>query len=114
MNTYKIGHKTIYTNNYIFNVTITVNNINKLAYLEHKDLYDIDVLIKTNNKQVINYLDNLGQQDVRISEDDGYIQFINSIDYIKSNEEIYKIEIRTTSSKSQQTIYNYILNLLNN
>ena len=111
MNTYKIGHKTIYANNYIFNATITVNNINKLAYLEHKDLYDIDVLIKTNNKQVINYLDNLGDQDVRITEDYGYIQFINSIDYIKSNEEIYKIEIRTTSSNSQQQINELITNM---
>ena len=113
MKTYKINNQTIYTEEYEFNKPASLDLLNKLANLEYKGLYDLDINIYTNDKQIINYLDKLGRQDLTLSEDEGYIQFLNSIDYTitKDPQTIYKIEIRTTTRKAQKEIYNLINNM---
>ena len=65
------------------------------------------------SKQIINFLDKLGQQDLTLSEESGYIQFLNSIDYeiTEDPQTIYKIEVRTTTKKAQKEIYNLINNM---
>ena len=113
MKIYKINNQTIYTEEYEFNKPANLELLTCLANMEHKSLYDLDINIYTSNKQIINYLDKLGQQDLTLSEDDGYIQFTNSVDYTitKDPQTIYKIEIRTTTKKAQKEIYNLINNI---
>ena len=113
MKTYKIGNQTIYTEEYEFNKPANLELLIKLAMLEYKGLYDLDINVYTSNKQITNYLDKLGQQDLTLSEESGYIQFENSIDYtiIEDLQTIYKIEIRTTTKKAQKEIYNLINNI---
>ena len=113
MKTYKINNQTIYTEEYKFNKPADLNILNKLAMLEYKNLYDLDINIYTNSSQIINYLDKLGQQDLTLSEESGYIQFTNSVDYtiIEDPQTIYKIEVRTTTKKAQKEIYNLINNM---
>ena len=110
---YKINNQTIYTQEYEFNKPASLDLLNKLANLECKGLYDLDINIYTSNKQIINYLDKLGQQDLTLSEESGYVQFTNSVDYTitKDPQTIYKIEIRTTTRKAQKEIYNLINNM---
>ena len=113
MKTFKIGNKIIYTEEKEFNKPDSLELLIKFAMLEHKSLYDLDINIYTSNKQIINYLDKLGQQDLTLTEESGYIQFSNSIDYTitKDPQTIYKIEIRTTTKKAQKEIYNLINNM---
>ena len=113
MKTYKIGSQTIYAEEYKFNLPADLNILNKLAMLEYKGLYDLDINIYTSSNQIIEYLNKLGQQDLTLSEESGYIQFINSIDYtiIEDPQTIYKIEIRTTTKKAQKEIVNLINNM---
>ena len=113
MKTYKISTQTIYMEEYEFNKPDSLELLTCLANLEYKGLYDLDINIYTSNKQIINYLDKLGQQDLTLSEESGYIQFTNSIDYtiIEDSQTIYKIEIRTTTKKAQKEIYNLINNM---
>ena len=113
MKTYKIGTQTIYAEEYQYNLPADLNIINKLAMLEYKGLYDLDINVYTSDKQIINYLDKLGQQDLTLTEESGYIQFINSVDYTitEDPQTIYKIEIRTTTKKAQKEIYNLINNM---
>ena len=113
MKTYKIGLQTIYTEEYEFNKPANLELLTWLANLEYKSLYDLDINIYTSNKQIINYLDKLGQQDMTLSEERGYIQFTNSVNYeiTKDPQTIYKIEIRTTTKKAQKEIYNLINNM---
>ena len=110
---YKINNQTIYSEEYEFNKPASLELLIKLANLEYKSLYDLDINIYTSNKQIINYLDKLGQQDMTLSEESGYIQFTNSIDYIiiEDPQTIYKIEVRTTTKKTQKEIYNLINNM---
>ena len=113
MKTYKIGTQTIYTEEYEFNKPASLDLLIKLAMLEYKNLYDLDINIYTNNSKIINYLDRLGQQDLTLTEESGYIQFENSIDYTVTEDPqtIYKIEVRTTTKKAQKEIYNLISNI---
>ena len=113
MKTYKINNQTIYTEEYEFNKPASLDLLIKLAMLEYKGLYDLDINIYTNSSKIINYLDKLGQQDLTLTEESGYIQFKNSIDYTitKDQQIIYKIEIRTTTKKAQKEIYNLINNM---
>ena len=113
MKSYKIGNQTIYAEEYQYNLPADLNILNKLADLEYKGLFDLDINIYTSNKQIINYLDKLGQQDMTLSEENGYIQFKNSIDYtiIEDQQTIYKIEIRTTTRKAQKEINELIANM---
>ena len=110
---YNINNQTIYTQEYEFNKPASLELLIKLANLEYKGLYDLDINIYTSNKQIINYLDRLGQQDLTLSEETGYIQFTNSVDYTitKDPQTIYKIEIRTVTKKAQKEIYNLINNM---
>lgn len=113
MKTYKIGSQTIYTEEYKFNKTDSLDLLNKLAYLEYKSLYDLDINIYTSSSKIINYLDELGNQDLTLSEENGYIQFINSVDYTitEDTQTVYKIEIRTTTKKAQKEISMLIDNM---
>ena len=113
MKSYKISNQTIYTEEYEFNKPDSLELLIKLANMEHKSLYDLDTNIYTSNKQIINYLDKLGQQDLTLTEESGYIQFTNSIDYeiTEDSQTIYKIEVRTTAKKAQKEIYNLINNM---
>ena len=113
MKTYKIGTQTIYTEEYLVNKPASLELLMQLAMLEYKGLYDLDINIYTCSSQIINYLDRLGQQDMTLSEESGYIQFKNSVDYTitKDPQTIYKIEIRTTTKKAQKEIYNLINNM---
>ena len=113
MKIYKINNQTIYTERYEFNKPASLELLIKLAMLEYKGLYDLDINVYTSNKQITNYLDKLGQQDLTLTEESGYIQFTNSIDYtvIEDPQTIYKIEVRTTTKKAQKEIYNLINNM---
>ena len=113
MKSYKISNQTIYTERYEFNKPASLDLLIKLAMLEYKNLYDLDINIYTSSSKIINYLDKLGQQDLTLTEENGYIQFINSIDYTitKDPQTIYKIEVRTTTKKAQKEIYNLINNM---
>ena len=113
MKCYKIGSQTIYVEEYEFNKPASLELLMQLANLEYRGLYDLDINIYTNDKQIINFLDKLGQQDLTLSEESGYIQFTNSVDYtaIENPQTIYKIEIRTTTKKTQKEIYNLINNM---
>ena len=113
MKIYKINNQTIYTEEYEFNKPASLELLTRLAMLEHKGLYDLDINIYTNDKQIINYLDKLGQKDLTLTEESGYIQFTNSIDYeiTEDPQTIYKIEGRTTTKKAQKEIYNLINNM---
>ena len=113
MKSYKIGSQTIYVEEYEFKKADSLDLLNKLANLEHKGLFDLDINIYTSSSKIINYLDKLGQQDLTLTEESGYIQFSNSIDYTitKDLQTIYKIEIRTTTRKAQKEIYNLINNI---
>ena len=110
---YKIGSQTIYVEEYQYNLPADINIINKLANLEYKGLYDLDINIYTSNKQIISYLDKLGQQDLTLTEENGYVQFINSIDYtiVEDPQTTYKIEIRTLTRKAQKEIGDLISNM---
>ena len=110
---YKINNQTIYTQEYEFKKPASLELLIKLAMLEYKGLYDLDINIYTNDKQIINFLDKLGRQDLTLTEETGYIQFLNSVDYtiIEYDSTIYKIEVRTTTRKAQKEIYNLINNM---
>ena len=110
---YKINNQTIYTQEYEFNKPANLDLLIKLANLEYKGLYDLDINIYTKDKQITNYLDKLGQQDLTLTEESGYIQFENSIDYTitEDPQTIYKIEIRTTTKKAQKEIVDLINNM---
>ena len=113
MKTYKINNQTIYTEEYEFNKPANLDLLIKLAMLEYKGLYDLDINIYTSSSQIIEYLYRLGQQDMTLSEESGYIQFTNSIDYeiTEDPQTIYKIEIRTTTKKAQKEIVDLINNM---
>ena len=113
MKSYKISNQTIYTEEYEFNKPANLELLTQLANLEYKGLYDLDINIYTSSSKIINYLDKLGQQDMTLSEESGYIQFLNSVDYtiIEDLQTTYKIEIRTTTKKAQKEIYNLINNM---
>ena len=110
---YKIGSQTIYTQEYEFNKPASLDLLTWLANLEYKSLYDLDINIYTSSSKIINYLNKLGQQDLTLTEETGYIQFTNSVNYeiTKDPQTIYKIEIRTTTKKAQKEIYNLINNM---
>ena len=113
MKIYKINNQTIYTEEYEFNKPANLDLLTWLANLEYKYLYDLDINIYTSSSQIIEYLDRLGRQDLTLSEESGYIQFTNSVDYtiIEDLQTIYKIEIRTTTKKAQKEIYELITNM---
>ena len=113
MKSYNINNQTIYTEEYEFKKPANLELLMQLANLEYKGLYDLDINIYTSSNKIINYLDKLGQQDLTLTEESGYIQFTNSIDYIitEDSQTIYKIEIRTTTKKAQKEIYNLINNM---
>ena len=113
MKSYKIGSQTIYVEEYEFNKPANLELLIKLAMLEYKSLYDLDINIYTSSKQLTSYLDKLGQQDLTLTEESGYIQFENSIDYTitEDPQTIYKIEIRTTTKKAQKEIVDLINNM---
>ena len=113
MKCYKIGTQTIFTEEYEFNKSDSLELLTQLANLEYKGLFDLDINIYTSSSRIIKYLDKLGQQDMTLSEENGYIQFKNSIDYtiIEDQQTIYKIEIRTTTRKAQKEINELIANM---